>query len=124
MPQLKKNLYAALAGKEDDEENDTKSTGVENDDKITGVHHDNKVIEADSNNESTGIKSESASMGEIDEADEMALVEEAIAEAEQDISEGTDNRTGATVNDILPDDKANETFNKIDGNITGVDWET
>ena len=35
-----------------------------------------------------------------------------------------ENLTGATVNDILPDDKANEAFNKIDGNITGVDWET
>ena len=27
------------------------------------------------------------------------------------------------VNDILPDDKANETFDEIDGNITGVEWE-
>ena len=35
-----------------------------------------------------------------------------------------ENRTGATVNDIMTDDKANEAFNKIDGNITGVDWET
>ena len=34
-----------------------------------------------------------------------------------------ENRTGATVNDILPDDKANEEFNVIDGNITGVEWE-
>ena len=34
-----------------------------------------------------------------------------------------ENRTGATVNNILPDDEANEAFNKIDGNITGVDWE-
>ena len=24
---------------------------------------------------------------------------------------------------MLPDDEANEVFNKIDGNITGVDWE-
>ena len=31
-----------------------------------------------------------------------------------------ENRAGATVNDILPDDKANEAFNEIDGNITGV----
>ena len=31
--------------------------------------------------------------------------------------------TGATVNDILPDEKANEVFNKIDGNISGVDSE-
>ena len=29
--------------------------------------------------------------------------------------------TGATVNDILLDDEANEAFNKIDWNITGVD---
>ena len=34
-----------------------------------------------------------------------------------------DNRTGATVNDILPNDEANEAFGKIDGNITGVEWE-
>ena len=34
-----------------------------------------------------------------------------------------ENRTGATVNDILPDDEANEAFNKIEGNITGVEWE-
>ena len=35
-----------------------------------------------------------------------------------------ENRTGATVNDILRDDKANEAFDKIDINITGVEWET
>ena len=34
-----------------------------------------------------------------------------------------ENRTGATVNDILPDDEANKAFNKIDGNITGAEWE-
>ena len=34
-----------------------------------------------------------------------------------------ENRTGATVNDILPDDKENEVFNEIDGNITGVECE-
>ena len=34
-----------------------------------------------------------------------------------------ENCTGATVNDILPDDEANETFNEIDRNISGVDWE-
>ena len=34
-----------------------------------------------------------------------------------------ENRTGATVNDILPDDEANKAFDKIDGNITGVKWE-
>ena len=34
-----------------------------------------------------------------------------------------ENHTGATVNDTLPDDEANEAFNEIDGNIAGVDWE-
>ena len=34
-----------------------------------------------------------------------------------------ENRTGATVHDILPDDEANEPFDKLNGNITGVDWE-
>ena len=33
-----------------------------------------------------------------------------------------ENHTGATVNDILPDDEANEVFNKINRNISGVDW--
>ena len=34
-----------------------------------------------------------------------------------------ENCTGATVNDILPDDKANEVFNKIVKKITGLDLE-
>ena len=34
-----------------------------------------------------------------------------------------ENRTGATVNNILTDDKANEAFDKIYGNITGVERE-
>ena len=34
-----------------------------------------------------------------------------------------ENRTGATVNDLLPDDEANKAFDEIDGNITGVEWE-
>ena len=34
-----------------------------------------------------------------------------------------ENRAGATVNDILPDDEANEEFEKTNGNITGVKWE-
>ena len=34
-----------------------------------------------------------------------------------------ENRTGATVNYILPDDEANEAFNKIYRNIIEVDWE-
>ena len=37
MPQLNKNKYAALAGKEDKVENETENTGVENDSKTTGV---------------------------------------------------------------------------------------
>ena len=32
-----------------------------------------------------------------------------------------ENRTGATVNDILTDEEANEAFNEIYGNITGVE---
>ena len=32
-----------------------------------------------------------------------------------------ENRADITVKDILPDDDANEAFNEIDGNITGVD---
>ena len=32
-----------------------------------------------------------------------------------------ENRTGATVNYLLPDDKANEAFDKLDGNITGLE---
>ena len=34
-----------------------------------------------------------------------------------------ENRAGTTVNDIFPDDEANEAVNEIDGNIAGVDWE-
>ena len=34
-----------------------------------------------------------------------------------------ENHTGATVNDLLPYDKVNESFHKIDGNITGVEWD-
>ena len=33
-----------------------------------------------------------------------------------------ENRTSATVNDIMPDDKAKKSFDEIDGNITGVEW--
>ena len=32
-------------------------------------------------------------------------------------------RTGATVNNLLPDDETNEAFNKLVGNITGVEWD-
>ena len=31
-----------------------------------------------------------------------------------------ENCTGATVNDLLPDDKANKAFDELNGNITGV----
>ena len=50
MPQLSNNQYAELAGKEDDEENDTKITGVENDGKTTGVRHNDEITGVDSDN--------------------------------------------------------------------------
>ena len=34
-----------------------------------------------------------------------------------------ENYAGVTVNNIFPDDEANEAFNEIDGNIAGVEWE-
>ena len=34
-----------------------------------------------------------------------------------------ENRAGVTVNDIFPNDEVNETFNKIDGNVSEDDWE-
>ena len=55
MPQLNNNQYASMAGNENDEENNTESTGVENDSKITGVRHDDKITGVDSDNESTGV---------------------------------------------------------------------
>ena len=81
MPQLNKNKYVALEVKEDIEENDTKITVVENEGKITGV---------DSYNKRTGVKSESGSMEATEKSNEIALIKEAIAEAEWDITEGTD----------------------------------
>ena len=47
----------------------------------------------------------------------------AMASAEKQ-NEGLifENRTGAAVKNILPDDEANEVFNEIDRNITGADW--
>ena len=86
MSQLNKNQYEALAGKEDDEYNDTKSTGVENDGKITWVRHNKKTIGVDNDNKST----ESVSTGATDKADETSLIEEAIAKVERDIAEGND----------------------------------
>ena len=64
MTQLKNNHYAALAGEENDVDNDTKIIAVENDGEITGVRHDNKTTGVDSNNDSI----ESGSMGATDEA--------------------------------------------------------
>ena len=43
MPQLNNNQYAALAGEEYYEGNDTESTVVDNDGEITGVWHDDKL---------------------------------------------------------------------------------
>ena len=74
MTKLNSNQYAALAGEEDDEYNDTRSTGVDNHSKITGVRHDEKITGVDINNESTEL----GKTGATDEADEMALIEEAI----------------------------------------------
>ena len=67
------------AKNEENQENDTKSTGVENKGKSTGV---------DSNNEITGIKSESGNTGATDKTAEISLIEEAITEAERDIAGG------------------------------------
>ena len=86
MPQLNNNQHAALAGKEDNADNDTESIGVENDGEITGMQHNEKTTGVDSDKEST----ESGGAGATEKADEMALIEETIAEAEQDIAEETD----------------------------------
>ena len=49
----------------------------------------------------------------------------AIALAEkQNESLIVENRTGVTVNNILPYDETDEGFDKIERNITGVEWET
>ena len=48
MLHLNNNQYAAISGEEDDEDNDTESTGVENNGKITGVRHDDKTKGVDS----------------------------------------------------------------------------
>ena len=53
MPKLNNNQYVALVGEEDDEDKDTKSTGLENNGEITGVRHDNEITGIDSDNEST-----------------------------------------------------------------------
>ena len=75
MPQLNNNQYAALAGEEDDEDNDTKSTGVENDSEIKEVRHYEKIIGVHSENEIT----EPGSTGATEKANEMSLIEEVIA---------------------------------------------
>ena len=43
IPQINNNQYASIADKEENEDNDNKSTGVDNDGEITGVRHDNKI---------------------------------------------------------------------------------
>ena len=85
-PQTYNNKYAALADKEENEDNNNESTGVDNDSKTTGVRHDDEITGEDSDNESA----ESGSTGKNDKADELALIEKAIAEAERDIAEATD----------------------------------
>ena len=52
----------------------------------------------------------------------MKLLAEMALDEKQNEGLIFENSTGATVNDILPDDEANEAFNKIDGNIVGVGW--
>ena len=54
--QLNNNQYSALAGKKDDEENDTASTEVKNGGKTTGVRHDGETTGVDSDNKSMGVK--------------------------------------------------------------------
>ena len=73
--QLNNNKYAAIAGKEGDEENDNKITRVETDGKIAGVRHNDKITGVDSDNKST----ESGSTGATDKSYEMSLIDEAIA---------------------------------------------
>ena len=75
----------ALSGREDNEGNGTKSTGVENDGEITGFRHDDKITGVDSDNESTELESK----GATENVDELALIEESIAGEERDIAEGT-----------------------------------
>ena len=84
--QINSNQYAALAGKEDNEGNNTESTGVDSDGKIIGFRHYGEITGMDNDNESA----ESGSMGATDESDKLTLIEEAIAEAERDITEATD----------------------------------
>ena len=86
MPQLNNNQYATLAGKEDDEDNATKSIGVEKDVKITGFRHYEKITGVDSDKKSTEL----GSTGATDKVYEMVLIEDYTAEADQDIAEGTD----------------------------------
>ena len=53
MLQLNNNKYAALEVKDNDEDNETISTGGERDNKFTRVQHDDKTTGVDSDNEST-----------------------------------------------------------------------
>ena len=90
IPQINNNQYAALAGEEDNEDNDNESTGVDNDVEITGVRHDNEITGVDSDIKSAGL----VSTGSTDEAEELELIEDSIAETERDIAEATDLITG------------------------------
>ena len=70
IPKLNNHQYAALAGEDNDEDNDTESTGVENGGEITGVRHDDNTTGVDRDNKST----ESGSTVATDKADELALI--------------------------------------------------
>ena len=70
MPQLNNNKYAALTGKEDDEDNETESTGVGNDGEFTGVQHDDKTTGVDRNIESTVL----GCRGATNKEDEMEII--------------------------------------------------
>ena len=92
--QINNNQYAELTGKEDNEGNNNKSTGVDNDGEITQVRHDEEITGVDSYNKSAEL----GTTGATDKADELELIEEAIEEAERDIMEATDLLAG-TVNE-------------------------
>ena len=70
-PQLYNNQYVALAGNEENKDNNNKSTGVKNYGEITGVRHDKKITGVDSDNESA----ESGRTGSTDKTDKLLLIE-------------------------------------------------
>ena len=55
IPQINNNQYASIADKEENEDNDNKSTGVDNDGEITGVQQHDKIKGVDSNNKSAEL---------------------------------------------------------------------